>query len=62
MIDTENQHENEWIPATLRFNIKQGAIEFILEFANKIKVVSPNDLPDKVVSLAKSVIDFYHHE
>ncbi|MFD2656939.1 helix-turn-helix transcriptional regulator [Gracilibacillus thailandensis] len=62
VIDTENQHENEWIPATLRFNDKQEAIEFILGFANKIKVVSPNDLPDKVVSLAKSVIDFYHHE
>ncbi|WP_409276115.1 helix-turn-helix transcriptional regulator [Neobacillus sp. SCS-31] len=62
VIETENPIVDKWIPATLRFNDEQEAIEFILGFANKIKVVSPKDLPDKVVSLAKSVIDFYNNE
>ncbi|WP_345893197.1 WYL domain-containing protein [Fredinandcohnia quinoae] len=62
VIQTENPNEDNWIPATLAFNDKQEAIEFILGFANKIKIVSPKDLSDKVVSLAKSVIDFYNHE
>ncbi len=44
--------------SNFKINDKQEATEFILGFANKIKVV----LPDKVVSLAMSVIDFYNNE
>ncbi|SFB22983.1 Predicted DNA-binding transcriptional regulator YafY, contains an HTH and WYL domains [Lentibacillus halodurans] len=62
MIKTEIPNGDKWIPATLRFNDKQEAIEFILGFSNKIKVISPKDLPNKVVSLAMSVIDFYSNE
>jgi len=62
VIKTENPNGDKWIPATLRFNDKQEAIEFILGFANKIKVISPKDLPNKVVSMAMSVIDFYNNE
>ncbi|MBM7542792.1 helix-turn-helix transcriptional regulator [Amphibacillus cookii] len=62
VIKTDKPNEYNWISATLRFNDKQEAIEYILGFANKIKVVSPKDLPDKVVSLAMSVIDFYNNE
>ncbi|MDY0395604.1 WYL domain-containing protein [Virgibacillus halophilus] len=62
VIKTENPNGGKWIPATLRFNDKQEAIEFILGFANKIKVVSPKYLQDKVVALAMSVIDFYNDE
>lgn len=59
VIKSENPNKNKWIPATLSFNDQQEAVEFILGFANKIKVVSPTDIIDKVVSLAISVIDFY---
>ncbi len=59
VIQTENRMEDEWIPATLRFNDKQEAIEFILGFSNKIKIVSPKELEYHVVSSAKSVIEFY---
>lgn len=58
-IKTENPNGDKWIPATLRFNDKQEAIEFILGFSNKIKVISPKDLPNEVVSSAISVIKFY---
>lgn len=62
VIKIENPNRDKWIPATLRFNDKQEAIEFILGFASKIKVVSPKDLPDRLVSLATSVIGFYNNE
>lgn len=59
VIKKESQIENNWTSATLRFNDKQEALEFILGFANKIKIVSPKDLADKVIISAMSVIDFY---
>lgn len=61
IIKADNPNGDKWIPATLRFDDQQEAIAFILGFANKIKVLSPKDLPEKVVSLAKSVIDFYNY-
>lgn len=62
MIKKGDANRDQWIPATLRFDHEQEAIAFLLGFANKIKVLSPKDLPKKIVSLAKSVIDFYHQE
>ncbi|MBT2217484.1 YafY family transcriptional regulator [Virgibacillus dakarensis] len=62
VIQTENPNGDKWIPATLRFNDKQEAIEFILGFANKIKVISPKGLQNEVVSSAMSVIKFYKNK
>lgn len=50
---------DNWIPATLRFHHEEEAIAFVLGFANKIKVLSPKKLAEKVVQSAQSVIDFY---
>lgn len=61
-IQRKNPKEDKWIPATLRFNDKQEAVEFILGFANKMRVISPEDLQDKVVSAAMSVIEFYKNK
>ncbi len=61
-IQRESPNDDKWIPATLRFNDKQEAVEFILGFANKMRVISPEDLPDKVVSAAMSVIEFYKNK
>nr|WP_245542512.1 YafY family protein [Siminovitchia fordii] len=61
-IQRENPNEDKWIPATLRFNDQQEAVEFILGFANKIRVISPEELSDKVVSAAMSVIEFYKNK
>lgn len=62
VIKTENPNRDKWVPATLRFNDKQEAIEFILGFANKMKVIAPKDLPNEVVSSAMSVVNFYSNE
>lgn len=59
VIKAENLSEGEWISMTLQFNDEQEAVEFILGFANKIKVISPEAIAAKVVSSALSVIDFY---
>lgn len=58
-IKTERPKKEEWIRATLQFNDKQEAIEFMLGFANKVKVISPEELSKEVVSSAMSVIEFY---
>ncbi|WP_338048633.1 WYL domain-containing protein [Paludifilum halophilum] len=50
---------NEWIPAILVFHHEQEAIEYILGFGDKMKIVEPSNLVEKVVSKAKSVIHFY---
>ncbi|GIP65114.1 hypothetical protein J32TS6_36690 [Virgibacillus pantothenticus] len=58
VIETEHPSNGQWISATVRFNDEQEAIEFLLGFENKLKVISPKDLPNKIVALAKSVIEF----
>lgn len=62
LVKWDEPRENSWIPATLRFNHEEEATAFVLGFANRIKVLSPKKLADKVVQLAKSVIDFYQEK
>lgn len=59
VIKKESSNPDQWIEATLRFNAEQEAVEYIVGFANKMKIIAPKDLKSKVVSLANSVIDFY---
>lgn len=59
VIETEHQRDGQQIAATVRFHDEQEAIEFLLGFGNKLKVISPKDLPNKIVALAKSVIEYY---
>ncbi|MBO0996000.1 helix-turn-helix transcriptional regulator [Bacillus sp. SD088] len=61
-IKAENPNKDNWVPATLRFNDKQEAIEFILGFANKIKLISPKELSNEIVSAALSIIKFYENK
>lgn len=62
VINTEKPRGDKWIAATLRFHNELEAAEYILGFANKMKVVSPKSLTDKIVSSAMSVIDFYNRD
>ena len=59
VIQKGEMNQKGWIPATLRFDHEQEAIGYLLGFADKIKVLSPKDLPEKIVSQAQAVIDFY---
>src|SRR5690606_38577922 len=59
VIYNKKPNEKNWIKETKRFNDKKEAIDFIIEFDNKTKKISPIDLPDKLIASAKAVIDFY---
>ncbi|CAG9623229.1 helix-turn-helix transcriptional regulator [Sutcliffiella rhizosphaerae] len=61
VMDRQSPNENQWVPATLQFNDYQEAIQFVLGFSDKIKVISPEDLPNRIVSSAKAVINFYEN-
>ncbi|MGP4040137.1 helix-turn-helix transcriptional regulator [Gracilibacillus sp. D59] len=59
VMNKESANEQGWLPAILRFNDRQEAIEYILGFGDQIKIVSPVHLIDEVVSLAKRAINFH---
>lgn len=59
VIQKEEVRPKGWVPATLRFDHEQEAISYLLGFADKIKVLSPCDLPKKIVAQARAVIHFY---
>lgn len=58
VINTQPPNSNKWTPAILSFHHEQEAIEYILGFGDKIKIVTPDDLTEKVLSKAQSVIHF----
>lgn len=48
-----------WIRVTLRFDVEEMAIEWVLSFGAKMEVIEPATLRDKVITAAQSVIAFY---
>lgn len=57
--ETFEANEKDWIPAEIVFNTKQEALEFILGFADKLKIVTPEGLSSEIVALAERVVEFY---
>lgn len=58
VIHPQPPNSNKWISHLFNFHHVQEAIEYILGFGDKIKVVTPGDLIEKVLSKAQSVIHF----
>ncbi|WP_409299836.1 helix-turn-helix transcriptional regulator [Peribacillus sp. SCS-155] len=52
-------NQDTWVPATLTFQSEKEAVEFILGFANKIKIIQPAQLTGKVIAQAKAALDFH---
>jgi predicted DNA-binding transcriptional regulator YafY len=48
-----------WIRVTLRFDVEEMAIEWVLSFGAKMEVLEPTTLREKVITAARSVIAFY---
>lgn len=48
-----------WATVEMRFQIEDEAAEFALSFAPMMEVVAPLSLREKVIGLAKSVVEFY---
>ena len=50
-----------WLKVTIRFDVEEMAIEWVLSFGSRMEVLDPPSLREKVISSAKSVIAFYAH-
>lgn len=48
-----------WRDVSLRFDVEEMAVEYVLSFGPEIEVVEPDSLREKVIKLAESVIAFY---
>ncbi|MFY9556655.1 MAG: YafY family protein [Blastocatellia bacterium] len=48
-----------WLKVAMRFDIEEMACEYALSFGSRMEVIEPEDLREKVIKLAQSVIDFY---
>lgn len=59
VIHIDKAKENKWIPVDLQFDSEKEACEYILGFGNKMKIVQPSSLIEKVKKMAEAVVDFY---
>lgn len=48
-----------WVRLSIRFETEEEASEYVLSFGPQIEVVEPQELREKVISLARGVVDFY---
>jgi predicted DNA-binding transcriptional regulator YafY len=54
-----DDNKNCWIPIHLSFQTENEAKGYLLGFADKIKVIEPKDLKDKILKMAQSVLSMY---
>src|SRR5690606_12763411 len=59
IVGTGTPDQEDYTSYTLQFNTEQEAIEYILGFSSKMKVVEPVYLVDQIVERAKAVIEMY---
>lgn len=50
---------DEWIPVKLSFDTEDEAKRYVLGFTDKIKVIKPLDLQNKILKMAESAVEFY---
>lgn len=48
-----------WVPVSLRFDLEAAACAYVLGFGAQMAVVEPPELRDRILELAKQVIDFH---
>lgn len=58
-VHSEESREDHWVPVTLCFNAEQEAVEYVLGFGEKIKLIYPEHLIGKIVQQALAVVDIY---
>jgi len=54
-----NRTNDDWIPVKLTFDTEEEAKRYILGFADKIKVIKPMELQNKILKMAESTVEFY---
>ncbi|PRZ13970.1 putative DNA-binding transcriptional regulator YafY [Laceyella sediminis] len=58
-IQTDAPLPDGWIPATLWFDVEQEAAEYVLGFADQIRVRAPAALRTKIIQMAQAVLRHY---
>ncbi|HET8852110.1 MAG TPA: WYL domain-containing protein, partial [Ktedonobacteraceae bacterium] len=48
-----------WITLRLLFQMEQAACGYLLSFGTQVEIVEPQELREKVIQLAESVVAFY---
>ena len=48
-----------WAKVSMRFQFEHEACEFVLSFGTNVEILEPLELREKVVRMARDVIDFY---
>jgi predicted DNA-binding transcriptional regulator YafY len=51
--------EDGWAKVKMRFQFEHEACEYVLSFGTNVEILEPVELREKVVRMAKEVIDFY---
>ncbi|PWA07628.1 YafY family transcriptional regulator [Pueribacillus theae] len=59
IVEIGTKGQGDWIPVKLSFDTEEEALGYILGFADQIRVVKPEELHDKIVKMAKSVVASY---
>lgn len=54
--------EDGWAKVLMRFQFEEEACEYALSFGTQVEVIEPLELREKVVEMAKSVMEFYSGE
>jgi len=61
-LDKKQNTNSNWCSVSLTFNDKQEAIEYVLGFGDKVRVISPKYLINDIVTAAQSVIQMYESD
>jgi predicted DNA-binding transcriptional regulator YafY len=59
---TGEVEEDGWAKVSMRFQFEHEACEFVLSFGSNVEILEPLELREKVVQMAREVIDFYQTE
>lgn len=51
-----------WLLLRLQFEMEESACGYLLSFGPQVEIVEPLELRDKVIELAKSVVEFYSEQ
>ncbi|HVG20699.1 MAG TPA: YafY family protein [Blastocatellia bacterium] len=55
----DSPDEEGWVRVSIRFDVEEMACEYVLSFGSQMEVLEPDSLREKVIDLARGVIEFY---
>jgi predicted DNA-binding transcriptional regulator YafY len=59
IVHQEPPDEQGWIRLDVQFEVEQEACQYVLGFGPQIEVLEPQELREKVIHLARSVVELY---